>query len=234
MNDERGFVALTDLLADGVESAVQRNRLAALCADLLDVRAASLLALDDDGLPVLEATSEETVERLTLLELATRQGPGVDAIRISQRMDCADLTTAGLRWPQFAPAALDVGFAAVCGVPYRLWGRIVGALTLYMSAPGTPSPATVAYGSGLALTMSLGVTAQRGRELAVRAEQLQGALNSRVSIEQAKGVLAERSNITVDEAFVILRNHARHSGTKMHAVAQAVVAGALQLPTDRH
>jgi ANTAR domain-containing protein len=231
MNDERGFVALTDLLADGVESAVQRNRLAALCADLLDVRAATLLALDDDGLPVLEATSEETVDRLTRLELASRQGPGVDALRISQRMDCADLTAAGLRWPQFAPAALDAGFAAVCGVPYRLWGRIVGALTLYMSAPGTLSAANVAYGSGLALTVSLGVTAHRGRALAVRAEQLQGALNSRVSIEQAKGVLAERSNITVDEAFVILRDHARHHGTKMHDVARAVVVGTLQLPT---
>jgi hypothetical protein len=147
-------------------------------------------------------------------------------------MECADLATAQLRWPQFTRVALESGVAAVCGLPCRLWGRVVGALTLYMSTPGTLPAANVAYGGGLALTVSLGVTAHRGRELAVRAEQLQGALDSRVAVEQAKGVLAERANNTVDEAFTILRKHARSHGTKMRDVAHDVVAGTLKLPTD--
>jgi hypothetical protein len=233
MNDvDRGFVALTDLLADGVEVPAQRNQLTALCADLLDVQAVSLLALDEDGAPVLEAASEETAELLTRFELAYGQGPGMDALRIGERTACADLTTARLRWPRFAPVALDAGVAAVCGFPCRPLGPVVGALTLYMSAPGTLSEDNIAYGRGLAAAVSLGVTAHRGRELAVRAEQLQGALDSRIAIEQAKGILAERSNISVDEAFAILRKHARGTGTKMRDVARDVVTGALKFPKD--
>ncbi len=233
LNDaDRGFVALTDLLAEGVELPAQRNQLAVLCADLLDVQATALLALDEDGTPTLEAASEETAELLSRFELAYGQGPGTDAVRIGERMECADLTTAQLRWPQFTPVALDAGVAAVCGLPCRLWGQVVGALTLYMSVPGTLSAANVAYGGGLALTVSLGVTAHRGRELAVRAEQLQGALGSRGAIEQAKSVPAERSDITVDEAFNILRKHARSHGAKMRDVAHDVVAGTLKFPSE--
>ena len=229
---DRGFVTVTDLLAQGIERPAQRNRLVALCADLLDVRAASLLALEDDGTPVLEGASEETAELLTRFELANGQGPGTDAIRLGERMECADLTTARLRWPLFAPAALDVGVAAVCGIPCRLLGHVVGALTLYMSDRGTLSADNIAFGHGLAMTVSLGLTAHRGRNLAARVDQLQGALDSRVIIEQAKGVLAERANISVDEAFTVLRTHARGTGTKMHVVAQDVVAGRLHLPDE--
>lgn len=228
----RGFVALTDLLADGVELPAQRNRLTALCADLLDVQGASLLVLDEDGTPVLEAASEETAERLTRFELAHGQGPGVDAVRFGERVECADLTTAQLRWPLFAPVALDAGIAAVSAVPCQPLGRVVGALTLYMSAPGTLSEDNVAYGRGLAAAVSLGMTAHRGQKLAIRAKQLQGALDSRVAIEQAKGMLAERSGISVDEAFTLLRNHARGNGANMHDVAHDVVAGTLKLPTQ--
>jgi hypothetical protein len=230
MNDAgRGFVALADLLADGVEMPAQRNQLTALCAELLDVQAASLLAFDEEGMLVLESASEETAELLSRFELAYGQGPGTDTVNVGERSECADLTTALFRWPLFAPVALDAGVVAACGLPCRLSGRVVGALVLYMSAPGTLSEDDVTYGRGLATTVLLGVTADRGRELAIRAEQLQGALDSRVAIEQAKGMLAEREQITVDEAFSILRHHARGTGTKIRDAAQDVVTGALKL-----
>jgi hypothetical protein len=94
MNDaERGFVALTDLLAEGVELPDQRNQLAVLCADLLDVQAVSLLALDEDGTPALAAASEETAELLARFELAYGQEPGTDAVRVANAWSAPT-------WPQ--------------------------------------------------------------------------------------------------------------------------------------
>lgn len=229
---DRGFIALTDLLADSVELPAHRDQLTALCADLLDVQAASLMCLDENGTLVLEAASEETAELLARYELACGHGPALDAVRVGERTECADLTAAALRWPLFAPAALEAGVAAVCGVPCRLLGRVVGAMTLYMGSPGTLSEAGVAYSRGLAMITSLGMSVYRGRDLAVRAVQLQGALDSRVAIEQAKGMLAERAHITVEEAFAIMRDHARGTGTKIQDVSHGVVAGTLTFPPN--
>ena len=147
-------------------------------------------------------------------------------------MECTDLTAARLRWPRFAPVALDAGVAAAVGLPCLLCDDVVGALTLYMDTPGTMSSDGDELSRGLANTMSLGVTAHRSRELAARAAQLQGALDSRVVIEQAKGMLAERESITVDEAFSLLRSHSRGTGTKLREVAQDVVKGVLRLPRE--
>jgi hypothetical protein len=233
MNDSGwGLVALTDILVDGLDLPARRNLLTAVCAELLDVRAAALLGLDVDGAQVLEAASEETAELLTRFELAYEQGPGVDAFRTGEHVDCVDLAAAQLRWPRFAPVALEAGVAAAFGLPCRLRDEVVGAMTLYMGSTGPLPERNAEFRRGLVNTVTLGVTAYRGREMAVRAEQLQSALDSRVAIEQAKGVLAERQQITVDEAFAKLRNYARKNGVKMREVARDVVKGVLKLPDD--
>jgi GAF domain-containing protein len=226
----RGLVALTQVLVDGLDLPAQRNLLTAKCAELLDVRATALLGVDVDGAQVLEAASEETAELLTRFELAYEQGPGVDAFRTGECVECVDLSSATLRWPRYAPLALDAGVAAAFGLPCRLRDEVVGAMTLYMSTPGPLPEQNAELRRGLVNTVTLGVTAYRGREMAVRAEQLQSALDSRVAIEQAKGVLAEREHITVDEAFTLLRNYARRNGVKMRELARDVVKGVLTLP----
>lgn len=226
----RTFVALSDLLVDGIDLPEQRNQLTELCVEMLDVQSAGLLARNADGELSLVSASTESAELLIRYELTLGQGPGVDAFRTGERVECVDLTTAALRWPQFAPVAHDVGIAAAYGLPCRLRDQVVGALTLYVTAVGPLSSDRIELARGLANTVSLGMSAHQGRELAIRAEQLQGALHSRVAIEQAKGALAERSNITVDEAFTILRAHARRTGRKMRDVAHEVVSGELTLP----
>jgi GAF domain-containing protein len=228
-----GFVEFTDILVDQIDAPAGRDRLSVLCAELLDVQAAAMLSLDQDGELALIASSAPTSELLTRFELVYHEGPGVDAFRTGERVECVDLTAARLRWPKFAAVALEAGVAATYGLPCLLRNETVGALTLYMTATGALSDERVTLGRGLANAVSLGVTAQRGRESAIRAEQLQGALQSRVAIEQAKGVLAERSNITVDQAFTIMRAHARGTGTKMQEVARDLISGALTFPSDR-
>jgi len=224
-----GLVALTEILVAGLDLPAQRELLAATCAELLDARAAALVGLDADGTHVLEAASEETAELLTRFELAYAQGPGVDALRTGECVECADLSSATLRWPRFAPLALDAGIAAAFGLPCLQCDEVVGALTLYMSVPGPLPAGNAGLRRGVVNAVTLGVSAHRGRVLSVRARQLQGALDSRVAIEQAKGMLAERQRITVDEAFTLLRNHARRNGMKMREVARDVVKGALTL-----
>lgn len=231
MNESsRGLVALTEVLISGLDAPAQRQRLTGLCADLLDVQAAALLAWDVDGELAVEAASEETAELLTRFELVYDQGPGMDALRTGERVACADLGSALLRWPRFVPVALDAGVAAAVGLPCVLRDEVVGALTLYMAEPGPLSERGDELCRGMANVVSLGVTAHRSRELAIRAAQLQGALDSRVAIEQAKGILAERDDITVDEAFTLLRDHSRGTGTRLREVAQDVVKGVLRLP----
>jgi hypothetical protein len=226
----RGLVALAEILVDGFDLPAQRNLLTAKCADLLDVGAAALLGLDIDGAQVVEAASDETAELLTRFELAYEQGPGVDALRTGECVECTDLTNATLRWPQFAPLALEAGVAAAFGLPCRLRDEVVGAMTLYVNVPGPLPEGSEELRHGLVNVVTLGVTAHRGREMAVRAGQLQSALDTRVAIEQAKGMLAERENITVDEAFTVLRNYARKNGVKMRLVAEDVVKGVLAIP----
>ncbi|MFI7674869.1 ANTAR domain-containing protein [Actinophytocola sp. NPDC049390] len=234
MNERsRRLVDLTEILVSGLDEPAQRQRLTVMCAELLDVQAAALLALDLDGAPAMAGASEETAELLTRFELAYEQGPGIDVLRTGARVECADLSAARLRWPRFAPVALDAGVAAAVGLPCVLCDDVVGALTLYTATPGHVAADDDVVSRGLVNTMSLGVTAHRSRELAARATQLQGALDTRVVIEQAKGMLAERESITVDEAFTLLRNHSRGTGTKLREVAQDVVKGVLRLPRQK-
>jgi GAF domain-containing protein len=232
MNEtSRGLMALTEMLVTGMEMPAQRNRLTTLCAEMLDVQAAAVVGVDMDGALELSAASEEVAELLTRFELAYEQGPAVDAFRTGTRVACTDLSTARLRWPRFAPVALDAGVRAAYGLPCFLCDEVVGVLTLYLDVPGDLGADSAELAEGLTNTVSLGMTAHRGREFAARAQQLQGALDSRVAIEQAKGMLAEREKITVDEAFTILRDHSRRTGSKMRHVAQDVVKGLLTLPS---
>jgi hypothetical protein len=225
----RTFIELTDVLV----AEVDLHRAAVLCAELLDVHGAGVLALDEDKALTSVAASGETAALLIRLEVDHDQGPGVDALRGGDLVECADLGAGELRWPRFAPLAVAAGMGAAYGMPCRLRDTTVGALTLYRTAVGALPPERVEVGRGLANTVALGVAAHRGREQGLRVEQLQGALNSRVIIEQAKGMLAERAGLSVDEAFAVMRVHARNSGTKIRDVARQVLSGALTLPQRR-
>lgn len=227
---DRTFVALSDRLVAGVDQPAHWNELTELCAERLGMRSVGLLAPTGDGELDLYAASSETAELLGRYELAYEQGPGVDAFRTGERVECADMSAATLRWPRFAPVAAGVGIAAAHGLPCRLQGEVVGVLTLYRTAAGPLRVAHADLARGLANVLALGITAHRGRAFAVRAAQLQAALVSRVTIEQAKGMLAERANIPVDEAFTILRTYARRHGLKLRDVARDLMSGALSLP----
>jgi ANTAR domain len=138
------------------------------------------------------------------------RGPCLDCSRVGQPVAAPDLTAARQIWPQFAPAAHEAGFDAVQALPTRLRAQIISTLNLFQATPGAFSHQDLRIGQALANVATIALLQQRStRPRRDPPRALQGALNSRVVIEQAKGKLAERAGLDTDQAFTVLRDHAR-------------------------
>ncbi len=224
------FVALADTLASDSSATDFHQLLITLCAELLQVGAAGLLLAGLRGdLDVAGAAPEES-RAIEVTQLAQAQGPGLECFRTATPVRCSDLAMAEVRWPRFAPAARAAGFRSVHSVPLLLRGEALGAIDLFNVATGGLSADTAELAQALAAIAAVGLQHRRiisEREVVIG--QLQTALTSRILIEQAKGVLAERAQLTVDQAFAALRGHARSSGRKLVDIAAAVVNDGLDI-----
>jgi transcriptional regulator with GAF, ATPase, and Fis domain len=228
------FVELTDTMVAGFDVIDFLHVLTDRSVLLLDVSAAGLLLADPRGELRVVAASSEAARLLELFQLQNDQGPCLDCYRSGQPVQAPDLDTAAARWPRFAPAALRAGFAAVQALPMRLREQVIGALNLFRAVPGAFDPADVRVGQALADVATISLLHERSmRHSDALNEQLQTALNSRVVIEQAKGKLAERLGLDMDQAFSLLRDSARNRNLRLSDLAQAFVDGseALAGPT---
>ncbi|TDC83567.1 ANTAR domain-containing protein [Micromonospora sp. KC606] len=223
------FVEMADTLIDDFDVIEFLHVLAERCVELLGVSAAGLLLTDQrDTLQVVAASSERT-RLLELFQLQTDQGPCLDCFRTGQPVSVADLTLTTARWPRFTAAAAEVGFAAVHALPMRLRSDVIGALNLFDVRPGALDEGKLRIGQALADVATIGLLQQRAIHRGdILTEQLQTALNSRVLIEQAKGVLAERLQVDVGQAFAILRDGARSRNRRLSELSQAIVDGSEQ------
>jgi GAF domain-containing protein len=219
---------MADTLVDDFDVIDFLHVLTERCVQLLGISAAGLLLTDgQDTLQVVAASSERT-RLLELFQLQTDQGPCLDCFRTGRPVAIADLDTAADRWPRFVAEARQTGFAAVHALPMRLRDEVIGALNLFHGHPGPADGTTLRLGQALADVATIGLLQQRSiRHHETLAEQLQIALNSRVLIEQAKGVIAERNQVDVGQAFVMLRRAARDSNRRLSELAHAVVDGSV-------
>jgi transcriptional regulator with GAF, ATPase, and Fis domain len=229
MNDERlleTFVELADTLVDDFDVIDFLHLLVDRCVALLDVDAAGLLLTDQRGQLQVMATSSEQVRLLELFQLQNDEGPCLDAFATGARVSHADLGSAANRWPRFAAAATDTGFAAVDALPMRLRNDVIGALNLFRTSPGALTDTAMNTAVALVDVATIGLLQERSiRNQEILTEQLQRALTSRVVIEQAKGLVAERLGIDMDGAFAALRGYARGHNLKLSDVARAVIDG---------
>jgi GAF domain-containing protein len=224
------FVEMADTLVDEFDVIDFLHVLTERCVQLLGVSAAGLLLTDGQDTLQLVAASSERTRLLELFQLQTDQGPCVDCFRTGQPVSVVDLPAAG-RWPRFTAAAAEVGFAAVHALPMRLRNECIGALNLFDTHPGALDEDKLRIGQALADVATIGLLQQRSiRHREALTEQLQSALNSRVLIEQAKGVLAERLHLDVADAFALLRNGARSHNRRLSELAQSIVDGSEQIP----
>ena len=225
------FVELTDTMVADFDVIDFLHVLTNRSAQLLDVAAAGLLLADPRGELRVLAASSEAARLLELFQLQADQGPCLDCCRTGQPVTAADLTAAQ-RWPRFAAAARDAGFTAVQALPLRLRDQVIGALNLFRATPGPFDPADVRIGQALADVATISLLHERSmRHSEILSEQLQTALDSRVIIEQAKGKLAERLGVDMDQAFKLLRDFARARNRRLSDLAQALVNGTETLPS---
>jgi GAF domain-containing protein len=219
----RAFVRLADTLASDFDVVDFLHGLSADSVEILRAEAAGVMLADPRGGLRLIASSDERMRLLELFELQGAQGPCLDAFS-SGRAVQAGAADSRARWPAFAPRASGAGFQLMCAVPLRVRAHVIGALNLFRGSDQPFTGPEMEIAQAMAEMAAIGLIQERAlRERSLLTEQLQAALNSRVVIEQAKGMLAEYLTITVDDAFTLLRNHARNHNRKLSEVATDVV-----------
>jgi GAF domain-containing protein len=221
----RAFVGLADTMVDDYDIIDLLDRLVGYCVELLAADAAGILLADSQGDLRVVASSQEDAEVMELLQLQADQGPCVECFRTGAAVSVADLVDAAGRWPVFvAVVAEREAYRSVHALPLRLRGEAIGALNLFHRQPGVLPDADLAVGQALADVATIGILQERAiRRGEVVTEQLQAALNSRVIIEQAKGVLAQHGHLSMDAAFDRLRRYARTHNARLSEVARKVV-----------
>jgi hypothetical protein len=222
------LVQLADTLVADFDPVEFMHLLADRCVATLAVDAAGILLVDHhDELQVVAASSDRA-RLLELFELQHRGGPCMECYLTSTPVTVANLTGPAQRWPEFAAAARNAGFDAVHALPMRLRARTVGALNLFTIAGGALGESTVRVAQAMADVATIGLLqAQIISDHELLTGQLQHALQSRVLIEQAKGVLAERLRIDMSQAFETLRRYSRNHNQYLSDVAESVIEGRL-------
>ncbi len=219
----RTFVELADSLVDNFDVVDLLSRLADRCVEIVDVTAAGLLLGSADGELRLLASSSEAVRVLELFAIQTDEGPCIDCFRTGEPIVNFDLVDAGGRWPRFAPKAVEAGFRSVHAIPMRLRGQTIGVLNLVRGHEGALRDVDVVAAQALADVATIAILQHRvTSDAQALNEQLTQALSTRIVIEQAKGVVAERAGVDMERAFVRLRSHARNHNLRLTDVAQAV------------
>jgi GAF domain-containing protein len=219
------FVALADTLVDDYDIVELLDRLVNECVKLLGASAAGLLLFDRDQLRLI-ASSSERVEHLEVFQVQADEGPCLDCARSAQPISVPDLDAVRERWPVFCAAASEAGFRAVHAVPLRLRSQAVGGLNLFDQEIRTWTDQELHVAQALADVATIGILQERAIHRSDElTQQLQTALNSRVIIEQAKGMIAEHSQVDMTTAFAQLRRYARDRNLKLSLLAREVVAG---------
>lgn len=224
------FVKIADTLVDDYDVLDLLHALVEESIGILNATAAGLLLVDQYGeLQVLASTSEES-QLVEVLQREAGAGPCVEAFQTGKVVTVDNIADLGDRWPDFKQAALSRGFHSVHAIPMRIRGRTIGALNLFSVNAGALSSEDAAIGQALADVATISILQERAvREAGVINDQLQRALTSRILIEQAKGVVAQLSNVDMHESFTRIRNHARRNHLTLHDTATQIVDRSLSL-----
>jgi len=226
----KALVELADTLVADFDVVDLLTILTDRCVDVLDVAAAGVMVVAPAGDLRLMASSSETMRALELFELQADEGPCLDCFLTARPVVQPDLAATANGWPRFSGAALAAGFRSVHALPMRLRGTVLGALNLFHVHTGEMRPADLAAGQALADVATIAILQHRATlEIQLLNEQLTQALNTRIVIEQAKGMIAEHANLDMEQAFAILRHHARSNNLRLSDVARDVIAGTLRV-----
>jgi hypothetical protein len=222
------FVELADTLVADFDVVEFLGILVARCAALLEGSEVGLAVANRNGLLRVLASSSERMRILELVEVQNEEGPCRDCFRtgaqvLNQRVDATESV-----WPNFVPMAREAGFQMLHAVPMRLRGQSIGAINIFDSELRDLSAHDAAMTQAFADVATIGILQERSsKDQAELAAQLAGALDTRVVIEQAKGVLAERLGISMEDGFALLRSYSRSHNLRLRDAALQVTNGEL-------
>ncbi|MDX6324045.1 MAG: hypothetical protein QOK15_399 [Nocardioidaceae bacterium] len=228
------FVDIADTLVDEFDLIEFLEMVTGHVADLAGGSAGGLLLADHHQVLHLMAATDERAHMLELFQVQRVEGPCQDCFSSGQVVSHSDLRQAADRWPQFAPRAVAAGYRSVHAVPMRLRDEVIGALNLFSTEVDGFAATDPRVVRALTDVATIGLLQERAvRQAEVLTEQLQGALTSRIVIEQAKGALAHALGTTPDSAFDTLRSYSRRNHLRLSDVARAVLNDPSDLPDLR-
>ncbi len=227
------FVTVADTLVADYDVIDLVHTLVEVCTTLLDVDAGGLLLADQTGQLQLMASTSERADFVEIMQIVAGLGPCVECFKTGVAVSVADIAADGSKWPEFQAAAAQQGFRAVYATPLRLRGQVLGAMNLFSESVGELNAPDAAVAQALADVATIGILQERSiRETGLISEQLHRALESRILIEQAKGVLSATGDMDVEAAFGTLRTYARSNNLTLRAVAEGVTTRTLDILAD--
>ncbi len=224
------FVKLADTLIDDYDVVDLLQLLVDTCRDVLDTTAAGILLADSRGELEVVASTSEASRLVEMMQLSAEQGPCIESYRSGRSVSVPDIEVSKDEWWQFRGSALAQGFRSMDALPLRLRDTTLGTLNLLRSEPGAAPEDTIRAAQAFADVATIGILHERTlRESAILSEQLQAALNSRIVIEQAKGVISHTKGVSIDDAFALMRQYARSHSVGLSIVAARIVDRSLRL-----
>jgi transcriptional regulator with GAF, ATPase, and Fis domain len=224
------FVELADTLVDDYDIVDFLSTLAERCVELLETVEVGLVLRDGQGRLHVMASSTERMHVAELFEVQNEEGPCFECQRRGEQILNERLEASDDRWPRFGPMARDAGFQMVHALPLRLRHDVIGAMNIFDTQLKEMTSQLVNLSQALADAATIAILQERSvRHQVDLAAQLQGALNSRIVIEQAKGIVAENLRVSMEDAFTMLRGYARNTRLPLSDVARAVIERSLTL-----
>jgi len=224
------FVKLADTLIDDYDVVDLLQVLVDTCRDVLDTTAAGILLADSRGELEVVASTSEASRLVEIMQLSAEQGPCIESYRSGRSVSVPDIEVSKDEWWQFRGSALAQGFRSMDALPLRLRDTTIGTLNLLRSEPGAAPEDTIRAAQAFADVATIGILHERTlRESAILSEQLRAALNSRIVIEQAKGVISHTRGVSIDDAFALMRQYARSHSVGLSIVAARIVDRSLRL-----
>jgi GAF domain-containing protein len=224
------FVTLADTLTSEYDVVDLLDLLVRECTEILDVEAGGLMLADSEGNLQLVASTSEGAELVEIMQLNAGAGPCLDCYATGAPVAVGDIDEASDRWPGFRIAALEHGFRSVYAAPMKLRGDVIGTMNLLSTTTGVLNDRDIAVAQALTDVATIGILQERMiRESGLISEQLQRALDSRILIEQAKGVLSQTGHMDMDEAFKTMRGYARRNQLSLHTVAEGITNRSLDV-----
>ena len=224
----RSLVELADTMVDDFDVVELLTLLADRCVEALDVSASGLMLAAADGDLRVVASSNEATRLLELFELQAAEGPCLDCFRTCASVSATGVATMSDRWPRFVPVMLGAGYGSAYAIPMRLRGSVIGALNLFRVQSSLLAPDDVLAAQALADVATIAILQHRAdREIHMVNQQLTHALDSRIVIEQAKGVISQSAGVDMETAFAQLRRYSRSHHRLLSNVARDIVDGDL-------